>query len=184
MMVRRQSHVLMIGSNARKSGKTTLICRLLNTYGKRYSIVAIKTALYDDKHKFRIHYPMAMNLDYLEIGEKGTISNKDSGKYLKSGADESWFLASTMENVYSVVEKIGKLSQNGKFMVLESTTLRKYIVPEAMVMLYQHNGEQKDRDLKVASYADLWVKTGSEAFNNIENYIQIQNNTWKLRADI
>jgi hypothetical protein len=103
-MQKKESNILMVGGNARKSGKTSLICRLLEQFGRQYPIIAVKVAIYADKDIFLEHFPLARNKGYLEIKEEDRNNKKDSGKYLAAGALESWFLAATLKNILRVHE--------------------------------------------------------------------------------
>lgn len=180
-MKKKHYHILMIGGNSRKAGKTELICRLLENFGGEYSIAAVKAALYGDGDIFREHYPQASEAGYLEIKENNPRLMKDSGKYLAAGAAESWFLASITENEEKVVQKIMEISNHVKLMIVESNALRSKLEPGIFVMVNKRGEEQKQSAKAVSSYAELSLETGNEIFEHIERYITIHNNTWKLK---
>lgn len=181
-MTDKQHNILMVGSNARKSGKTTMICRLLKCYGRKFSIAAVKASLYEERSIFREHYPWVSQEGYLEIGENNPRNMKDSGKYLAAGAVESRFLAAIKDNADRVVQRITGIAGKVDLMIVESNVLRESIKPAVFVMVNNGKKEQKQSAKAVSHYANLIVETGDEIFCHIEHYIDIHNNdTWNLR---
>ncbi|MBS3775922.1 MAG: hypothetical protein KGY70_12090 [Bacteroidales bacterium] len=180
-MSEKQYNILLVGGNSRKAGKTELICRLLENFGKEYSIAAVKVALYGDRDIFRGHYPQASEAGYLEIKENNPRLMKDSGKYLAAGAAESWFLVSITDNEEKVVQKIMEISNHVNLMIVESNALRSNLEPGIFVMVNKRGKEQKQSAKAVSSCADLIVETGGEMFRHIERYIKIDNHTWNLK---
>lgn len=179
-MAEKRFNILMIGGNARKSGKTSMICRLLGYYGKNYSIAAVKVALYDDWEIFRKHYPEASESGYLEIKENNPEDRKDSGKFLTAGAAESWFISAASGNEDRVLQKIMDIEDQIDWMILESNVMRKYIDPGLFVMVNHSGKEMKASAKELSPFSDLHVSTGSEIFENIESYIGIENDKWNI----
>ena len=180
----RQFNILMVGGNARKSGKTTIICRLLERYGTELSISAVKAALYDDQEVFREHYPRAYGKGYLELKETDSLVRKDSGKYLRAGALESWFLAAVKKNEDRMIRRISEIANRGGLMIIESNALRNSIHPGIFIMVNNRSKEEKYSASSVSDYADLNMETGGEIFDNIEDYIDIKNNIWNLNKTL
>jgi hypothetical protein len=172
-------NMLMIGGNARKSGKTTFICRLLEACGAAYTIGAAKIALYDDEGDFARHHPDALPQRYLAINEQKP-GNKDSGKYLAAGAQESWFLAALPEKEAEVMEHIRAISLRNDLMVLESNILRKNIEPAFFVMINNPERTTKKSAQELNHLVDYVIYTGSKGFNEPGRYIGIENGRWTI----
>jgi hypothetical protein len=179
-MAEKHFSILMVGGNARKSGKTSMICRLLGYYGKNYSIAAVKVALYDDREIFSAHYSEASESGYLEMKENNPDNKKDSGKFLSSGAMESWFIVAASGNEDRMLQKIMNIKDQIDWMILESNVMRKYIDPALFVMVNHGGKEMKASAKELSPFADLHVTTGSEIFENIESYIGIENDKWNI----
>ncbi|MFP4622357.1 MAG: hypothetical protein ACLFM7_13680 [Bacteroidales bacterium] len=179
-MKKKQSNILMIGGNARKSGKTSLICRLLEYFGPQFSIAAVKLAIYNDRQIFREHYPEAITDGYLEIKERDPLSEKDSGKYLRAGASEGWFIAAVTENEGKVEQRVAEIVNRMDLLIFESNALRKNIAPGIFIMVNDGRKKQKASAKAVIDFVDLFVETGDEIFGQIENYIEINKNVWNL----
>lgn len=179
-MAEEHVNILMVGGNARKSGKTTMICRLLEYFERTYAIAAVKVALYGNREIFSEHYPEASGNGYLEIKENSPYNKKDSGKFLAAGAAESWFIAAVNGKEDKVIQKIKEIENRVNFMILESNVIRKYIEPGVFIMVINSEKEVKASAREVFSFADLHVDTVSERYENIESYIGIDKNKWIL----
>lgn len=173
--------MLMIGGTARKSGKTTLICRLLEAFGRQYRIGAVKVSLYDDEGDFGRHYPDALPDKVLMIREEDAALKKDSGRYLASGAAESWFMAALPEKEPSVLEEIRNISERTELMILESNTLRKNIEPGIFVMINNPERPPKKSARELAHLVDYTLKTGDGAFEDVHQLIGIYKGRWMIK---
>ncbi len=168
-------NILLVGSNTRKTGKSTLISRLLERYGKEHSISAIKLAIYDDINDLTSHYPDASE-EGVYIFEEQEPGKKDSKKFLASGARRSWFIAVMQSEMEQVIDLIKSIKSEGDFLIIESTSLRNYIVPG--LFIFVNKSSKKDKKRNVRSMADLEIETGSEDFNNIDRIICLEQGMW------
>ena len=180
-MMETIGNILMIGGNARKSGKTTLICRLLEAFGNQYKIAAIKVALYDDAGDFGEHHPQALPAGYQEVRETDPTVVKDSGKYLASGASESWFFAALPQSEKRVTDQIREISKRADLVILESNTLRKKIKPGRFVLVNHPGRDTKKSARELASLVDYTLDTGSFEFTNVHQFIGIEDKSWSLK---
>lgn len=180
-MMEDYPRMLMIGGTARKSGKTTLICRLLEAFGQKYRIGAVKVALYDDEGDFARHYPDALPERALVIREKDPALKKDSGKYLASGAAESWFMAALPEKEPLVLEQIRKVSGRTDLMILESNTLRKNIQPGVFVIINKPDRPAKTSARELAHLVDFTLETGDNAFEDVSQFIGVRDGRWMIK---
>lgn len=170
-------NVLMIGSDARKAGKTTLITKIIEKFSSAYPVFAVKVALYDDISVFHEHYPEASSKEIFEISEEAP-GDKDSGKYFQAGAKKSMFIAAMDSQIPNILNKFVQLLMEGGLMIVESTTLRKYMVPGIFLMVYGENSEMKSSAESVKSLSDWDIQTGSEEFSNIEQYLCVEQDYW------
>jgi molybdopterin-guanine dinucleotide biosynthesis protein len=168
-------NVLLIGSNTRKTGKSTLICRLLERYGKEQSIAAIKLAIYDDINDLKAHYSSASDKGVYII-EEHKPGDKDSRKFLASGAHRSWFIAIMQSEIEQVVDLLNSIKNEGHLVIIESTSLRNYIIPGLFVFLYKESSNKKKREAR--ELADMEIETGSDDFNNIDQSVCVEQDMW------
>jgi len=173
--------ILMIGGNARKSGKTTLICRILEAFGHRYRIAAVKAALYDDAGDFARHHPEAGPSGYQEIQEIDSSVSKDSGKYLACGAAESWFFAALPDSEEQVIRQIASISHRADLLIVESNTLRKKITPGLFVMLHHKDRAVKKSAQELQHLVDYALETGSEEFEDVHKFLGISKDGWFIK---
>ena len=168
-------NTLLIGSNSRKTGKTSLACKLLETYEATHSISAIKLAIYDKKEDFDSHYPSASDEGVFIFQEK-EAGDKDSGRYFAAGAEQSWFIAVMQSEIKQVIDMLNEMKKTGKLVIVESTSLRNYIQPGLFIFVYQSS--QNDKGKAVKSLSDMEVETGSDDFKYIDNSICIEQDMW------
>jgi molybdopterin-guanine dinucleotide biosynthesis protein len=168
-------NVLLVGSNTRKTGKSTLICKLLERYGKEKPISAIKLAIYDDINDLKAHYSDASE-EGVYIIEEQEAGEKDSKKFLAKGARRSWFIAVMKAEIEQVINIINQIKNEGDFLIVESTSLRNFIVPGLFIFVNKASKKNKKRDVR--NMADLEIETGSEDFKNIDEVICLEQGMW------
>jgi len=170
-------NVLLIGSNTRKTGKTTLACRLIEFHKRNDSVAAIKLALYDKERDFYMHYPEAEGTG-INIIEEEHPGEKDSQQFLTSGAIKSWFIATLNRCVKQVIDIVDKMTREGYFIIIESTHLRHYIVPGVFLFLTKPGTDIKPDYKSLQVLADLSLEKGSKEFDRITDIIQIKHEQW------
>lgn len=176
--------LLLIGGNARKSGKTSFICSILNKFNQ-HPILAMKVALYTDKHDLQSHYQLSDNEFYYEVrDEKGSDEN-DSSRYVAAGAMEGWFVAAMDEekSINRLKKRIDLLIESGRLLIIESNRMRKYFEPSLFLMLNKASKEDKAGLVSFREMSDMVIEPESEEYNNIENYIDIEGNSWLLKNE-
>ncbi|GEM_PF-1725823 len=182
-MILVRPNILMVGGNARKSGKTTFVRNVLAVYGKQYHIAAIKAALYDDAGDFGRHYPQALPRGFWEVKEVEPSEDNDSARFLASGATESWFFAGLMENLEEVLECISLIGRETGLVVLESNALRENIQPGVFVMINNPQRATKDSARGVWHKADFLLDAGEAGDEFIYQSIGIDNTRWILKTN-
>lgn len=85
-----QPHVLAVGANHRKTGKSRLIEDIIHHF-RSQEPVAMKIAAYNDESILNLHHPGSGK--YLAIKETEAADRKDSKRFLEAGAAESFFIA-------------------------------------------------------------------------------------------
>jgi len=168
-------NVLLVGSNARKTGKTSFICSLIETYGEKHSISAIKIAIYDNKDDLFSHYPEATD-DGIFIKKEEEPGEKDSGRFLTAGAKKGMFIALMQSQIHQVIDLLYEIKSEGGLAIVESTSLRNYILPG--LFIFVQGLSKKDKAKNIRPLSDMEVETGSDDFENIDNSICIEQDTW------
>jgi hypothetical protein len=175
------SNLLMVGGTSKKSGKTSAIRNIIS-YFNEYPIVAVKAVLFDNDEHFNTHFPDAAGKDYFAIKETKAI-DKDSGRYLKSGAHQAWFLAATRSGETKLLRKIDALCNVGKPVILESNVLRKFIKPAVFIMLVNPERRIKASAKEMQDKIDLHLNSGNQDIEQIASYLKIEDNQWKFNRN-
>lgn len=90
------ANILVIGANQRKTGKSDLIEAIIGHFN-RQKPVALKIAAYDDENVLNNHHLGTSN--YLAVKETEASDHKDSKRFLKAGAADSYFIAGMEERL-------------------------------------------------------------------------------------
>jgi hypothetical protein len=182
-MCAKYSSVLIIGGNARKSGKTTFVCNVLNHFGKDKPLVALKITLYNDKKILQSHYDLEKEKEYHEIRETKVSGKKDSSRYVEAGAMEGWFIAAmdNESNSEKIMERIDFLLESSRMLIIESNRMRKKMDPGLFIMVNQKEKEDKSGAKAFQQMSDFVVEPDSIEFNEIQKYISIEKDNWVLK---
>ena len=177
--------ILMIGGNARKSGKTSFICKILSKFGTDNPIVALKIALYTDKEVLQSHYGLKKDEDFHEVRETSSSGDKDSSRYVSAGAMEGWFIAAMEDETGTekIRERLDFLIESGRLLIIESNRMRKFIEPGLFLMVNHTEHEDKSGAKAFQQMSDLLVEPDSEEYNEIEKYIAIEEKNWVLKNE-
>jgi hypothetical protein len=184
-MAEKYSNVLLIGGNARKSGKTSFICNILSALGQEHPIVAMKIALYTDIGDLQSHYNLEQGEEYYEIRETEPSGKKDSSRYVEAGAMEGWFIAA-MENensVKKILEQVDFLTETGRLIIMESNRFRKSMEPGLFLMVNQKEKEDKSGAKSFQQMSDLIVEPDSDNFHAVKDYLTIEEKQWILKNE-
>ncbi len=184
-MADKYSNVLLIGGNARKIGKTSFICNILQALGQEHPIVALKISLYTDISDLQAHYELEPGEEYYEIRETKSSGKKDSSRYVDAGAMEGWFIAA-MENensVKKILEQVDFLTETGRMIVMESNRIRKSIEPGLFIMVNQKEKEDKSGATSFQQMSDMIVEPESDEFHGIKDYLSIEEKEWILKRE-
>jgi len=172
------SNLLMVGGTSKKSGKTSAIRNIISHFSED-SVVAVKAILFDNDEHFYTHYPEAVGTDYFAINEQEAI-DKDSGRYLKSGAHQAWFLAATTSGESKLFRQIDALCNEGNPVILESNVLRKFVRPAVFIMLVNPERRIKPSAKAMQDKIDLHLNSTNEDIEQISSHLKIENHQWKL----
>jgi hypothetical protein len=169
-------NLIMIGGSSKNSGKTTLIRKLIEHFAD-LKIIAVKAELYDDEGDFQRHYPEYKDKDFFAIRERKAV-DKDSGRFLSSGADQAWFLAAHTTGEEKLLTHLQTICETGQAVILESNILRKFIQPKYYVMIVNPEKPIKDSAQQFMHLADPILRSENEK-NGFPELLSWDNNEWK-----
>ncbi|WP_369703000.1 hypothetical protein [Clostridium moutaii] len=169
--------MILIGSTARNSGKTTLAISIINKYKLIRPVVALKVTTIQDKNGKCIHGGEGCGVcsslkGNFEITEELNLSsNKDTSLLLAAGAENVYWLKTLKNNIYEgFKEFITQIPENA-LIVCESNSLRKVVNPGVFVMIKNTQDSQMRKSAsEVIDQADIIIENN---FNdNFEKVIK------------
>lgn len=126
-------NLLLIAGTGTKSGKTTLVCRIIEQF-RHLNITAIKITphFHETTPGLRIIYEES---GYSIYEETNADSPKDTSRMLRAGAARVYFAKVLDNNLLVVFNKIKELIPEGAPIVCESPALRYYVEPGAFLII-------------------------------------------------
>ncbi|OFZ46372.1 MAG: hypothetical protein A2381_14450 [Bdellovibrionales bacterium RIFOXYB1_FULL_37_110] len=137
--------VILVGSTARKAGKTTYVTNFLKTNKGRFIAIKIQTSL--KYEKFEIFKEAICGLE------------NDTQKYLKSGAKDAYLINAPADKIMEAFMTLYKSIDPSSPIICESTSLIKYIKPKKFILFYKIDAKKNKPDVDLfISMADEIIK--------------------------
>ncbi|MBC3888144.1 hypothetical protein GH810_07465 [Acetobacterium paludosum] len=133
--------MILIGSTARNSGKTTLAVSLIEKYKKQMPVIGIKVTTIDENNRSCIHGGegcgacSSLKGDFEISEEKGQNPNKDTAMLLAAGAEKVYWLKTINTHIDEGIEALIAQIPKDTLIICESNTLRKFVNPAVFVMV-------------------------------------------------
>ena len=128
-------NMVLVGASGRNSGKTTLACRLIQSWQERWPVIALKVVSVGQEGRrcHRGHDGCGLCTDlsgpYRLTEETDATSPKDTAQMLRAGAKKSFLLVCRETHLPEGFAAFLQQTPPGALLVCESNTLRKYAVP-------------------------------------------------------
>ena len=147
---------IIVSGQCSKIGKTKFIEETINNLcGK---IFALKAAVSDDKNDITISIE-----EDLKNNEK-----KDTGRYLKAGADKAAYLKSNLNDLAEGIDKIEKDNdEDYDYKIYEGNNVIDFINPTFVIFLKDDNLEKKYSADKASRKADIILDYSNDKKNMI-----------------
>lgn len=120
--------MLLVSGDGKKTGKTTLMCRLISHFADKLPLVAIKVSPH-------IH-PLAQDEEFLEAGdlfqitqEKKTGKETDSSRFLYAGAIQVFYIQTRDEQLIEALNRVLKKVATDTPLLVESGGMRRFVTP-------------------------------------------------------
>jgi len=173
--------LLLIAGTGRNTGKTTLACQILRKFSPVKTIYSIKITPHF--HKNIQSGKVILQTNNLYIAEEtDATASKDSSLMLESGAQKSFFVMATDQNLMEAFQKIVQLIPSDSFIICESGGLRHHIIPGLFFMMNKTEVEKIKPDAeKLKLLADRVITFDGEKTDFELNSIEIKDNRWKIK---
>ena len=176
-------NMILIGSTARNSGKTTLAISIINKYKLSRPVVALKVTTIQEKNGKCIRggegcgvcSSLKGNFEITE--ELNSANNKDTSLLLAAGAEKVYWLKTLKNNMYEGFEAFITQIPKNTLIVCESNSLRKVVNPGVFVMIKNAKDSQMKKSAsEVIDQADIIIENNfndnfEKVIKEIENII-------------
>lgn len=173
--------LLLVAGTGRNTGKTTFACQILRKFSPVKSIVSIKITPHF--HKNIQSGKVILQTNNLYIAEEtDSTATKDSSLMLKSGAEKSFFVMATDQNLMEAFQKILQLIPPNSFIICESGGLRHHIIPGLFFMMNKTEVEKIKPDAeKLKLLADRVITFDGEKNDFDIHSIEVNDNRWTIK---
>ncbi len=125
-----------MGGTGRDTGKTTLVEKLLLKFSLQEPLTAVKVSnIKPENRSFHGHNVERSSVKVLCQKEWRTDGNKDSMRFLKAGAQTSWFIQTEDVFLPETFPKIQAVLEESPWVVCESNSLRNFVKPGLFIMV-------------------------------------------------
>lgn len=186
-------NVIGISGACRNVGKTFLGENIIEQFSDKNSIIAVKISKFKHQANDKIGLLKQFESPYFTIWKESNVTPKDSGRYLKAGAEASYYIECDDSHLLTAFLLVYRLYKPDKLFVCESASIGNYIKLGLSIFVESTNIEtprnkiaykqnaaliftENDLELKLPNLA-LTVKSGVW----IANY---QNDTGKMAQKV
>jgi molybdopterin-guanine dinucleotide biosynthesis protein len=178
-------NMIIIGGTGRNTGKTTLAEKLIEKFGKQVPVTAVKMAnIKPGSEHFHGHKTTSFHQKIRIEQESALNGNKDSMRFLKAGAEISWYIQTKDEFLEETFPEIEKRLSSADWIICESNSLIHYVQPGIFIMV---KGEETAWTKNVSGLlekADVIVHALDEAeFQDIIRRTEISGNRFILAME-
>ena len=159
----RFKDLLLVAGSGRNVGKTTFICNVISS-NRLKKMAAIKiTPHFHDTTKGLI--PIVENSNFRIYEETDYNSNKDTSRYLRAGAEKSYFIQTTDEFLKESFQLTSVLLDPDQPFLVESAELCHVLIPELFIFIQESDTIGKPDTIEMRELADVTTFSDGKEFS-------------------
>ena len=177
--MKRLQNLLLIGGTGRNIGKSTLMEIIIRKFGKELPLIALKSSMLMPGEAY-LHgkHKLVEPDEFLLQEEVYDGSVKDSQRYLKAGATQSFFLSVGEKALSDAFEMFLKTVGNSGIIIAESNVLREVAIPGVFIMI-KGNSSIKPQAKRFLELADKVVPAmDMVAFKKVVSELRFDETGW------
>jgi len=173
----RFKDLLLVSGSERNVGKTTFICDVIaSSPFKKMAAIKI-TPHFHDASKGLI--PIVENNNFRIYEETDYASDKDTSRYLRAGAQKSYFIQTTDDFLKESLKLASVLLDPDLPFIVESAKLREIVVPELFVFIQGSDSIEQPSAIEMRQLADTTVFSDGEEFSFNPRHVYFHK-FWKI----
>lgn len=174
-------NLLLVGGTGRNIGKTTFVERLVGMFNSELSLITLKTSMLLPGEEY-LHgkHRLVKPDEFFLVEEKTDEGNKDSNRYLKAGASQSWFLSVGENALPQAMAYFLDIVKEPGLIIAESNVIREIVVSGVFIMI-KGDGEVKPQSVHQLEMADTIIAANNpKAFDETIARIEVTAAGWHL----
>ena len=179
----RCPNILMIGGNARHSGKTSLACGVIRKFSARHELIGLKvTGIKPGTDEFHGNHKDEPSQPYTILEETERHSEKDTSQMIQAGAARVFYIRTDDACLNEAISRFLQIAGNCP-VVCESRSLRSLVQPGVyLLMMRDLMGEQPKNMSLFLALADEICYQGNDsaALESLISRISLNENGWLI----
>lgn len=156
-------HMILLGATARNTGKTALAVALIETYSKKYPVVAVKVITVHNHGDICPRGGKGCGIcsgltKAFDIREETGSGNKDTMLFRRAGARAVYLVRSYPEGLEEAMKTVLADIGSGEVIVCESNSVRQVVKPGEFIMIRDAGQTPKPSAAAVLDQADVIVE--------------------------
>lgn len=176
---RKLQNFLIVSGNGRNTGKTSFVCKLIESVSKLQPITAIKISPHfhaDDKTAVLIK-----EKHFIIRKENNLAGKKDTARMIRAGASQVYYLEVLDNHLSEAFNALINITDLSGPVICESGGLRKIIEPSMFILLNRDDGrETKAGFINLSPLADKIVLFDGNEFDFLPENFLFENGRWVI----
>ncbi|WP_163708072.1 P-loop NTPase family protein [Mangrovibacterium lignilyticum] len=178
-MKQKWSNILLIAGSGQNSGKTTFICRLLESLSD-YRPITVKIS----RHFYEPTPGLKALVDeenYQLFEETNLETRKDSSRYLQHGATRSFYIQARDQQLQLAFMALLPYLEAEQPILIESAAMHHIIDAGLFILIIREDGEQKPSTEINKKVADLLIYSDGQQYSPTPDHL-IFDSEWKIKS--
>jgi hypothetical protein len=179
-------NLLMIGANARNTGKTTLACRIIEHFSDTHTIIGLKvTRVKPGEEPYHGSHEDLHLQGWSIQREDDPGSRKDTGRMLTAGAKECYYICADESTIEEAFSHFIRTTVPQSLLVCESRSLRNWVVPAIFILMTRNDLPSTSKNVdRFRELANISSSKGNddEEIERIVSKLEVVEGKWHLRG--
>ncbi|MBK5209236.1 MAG: hypothetical protein JJE44_07005 [Flavobacteriaceae bacterium] len=175
---RNYNNVISICGAGRNVGKTFLGESIISHFAKNNDIIAIKISKFKHSESDKVELKIIFKSTNYTIYKELNFTSKDSGRYLKAGAKNSYYIECDDANLLNAFLYVYNLHDESVFFICESASITKYIKPALSIFVEAEHFPTEKNKLLCLNRSSLVLKERSIEIMMPQLFLTVKKSKW------
>ena len=175
---RNYNNVISICGAGRNIGKTFLGESIISHFSKSNDIIAIKISKFKHSEGDKVGLKIIFKSTNYTIYKELNFTSKDSGRYLKAGAKNSYYIECDDANLLNAFLFVYNFHEERDLFICESASITKYIKPALSIFVESEHFPTEKNKLLCLNRSSLVLKERSIEITMPQLFLDVNENSW------